>query len=354
MQARDTQTGRTPATPIAEQSENAEPPRRVVILAPPNSQSLEVAGPAEVFGMAAMKLREAGRTKKSGYRVEIASAGEDRDLMLRSWSGLQLKADLHYSEVTGPVDTLLIAGGMEVWLADSPALLHWLRDRFKSARRVGSLCTGIFLLAQAGLLDGRRVTTHWYFCQQLAAQYPKVIVDSEPIYIRDGNLSTSAGGTSNFDLALAMVEDDLGTDIALRIARGLVLFVRRPAGQNQFSTSLAFQASVRLPIRELPVFILENLGEPLGIEVLAAKASMSVRNFSRIFRQEYGVTPAAFVSKLRLETAQRLLLESNQSMEEIANKCGLGGVNAMRRAFQETFGMSPSEFRKAGEVAMNS
>ena len=179
----------------------------------------------------------------------------------------------------------------------------------------------------------------------LATQFPKVTVDAEPIFIRDGNLSTSAGVTSGIDLALAMVEEDLGIDIALRIARALVLFLRRPAGQNQFSTSLAFQASSRLPIRELPVFILENLAEPLRVEALAGRAAMSVRNFSRIFREEFGVTPAIFVERLRLETAQRLVHESNRSLEEIAEACGLGSGDAMRRAFVKNFGTTLTEMR---------
>jgi transcriptional regulator GlxA family with amidase domain len=264
---------------------------------------------------------------------------------LQSWSGLRLAADRRYDEIEGPIDTLLVSGGMEIWEPDSAHLIDWIRQQAKIARRVGSLCTGTFLLAQTGLLDGHRVTTHWYFSQQLAARFPNIVVDPNPIYIRDGKLSTSAGGTSNFDLALAMVEEDLGTDIALRIARGLVLFVRRPAGQNQFSTSLSFQSSVRAPIRELPVFILEHLGEPLTVDVLAEKASMSVRNFSRLFRQEYGTTPAAFVEKLRLETAQRLVIESNASLDEIAGSCGFGGINAMRRAFQDAFGKTPARMR---------
>ena len=316
----------------------------MVILATPNAQSLEIAGPVEVFAMAEQKLREAGRTRIGGYRVVVASAA--KDLTLRSSSGLIISAHCRFDEIAEPIDTLLVAGGMELWSAkDSPALLAWLSAQASSVRRFGSVCTGAFILAEAGLLDGKRVTTHWYFCQQLAAQFPKVTVDAEPIFIRDGNLATSAGVTSGIDLALAMVEEDLGMDIALRIARALVLFLRRPAGQNQFSTSLAFQASSRVPIRELPVFILENLAEPLGVEVLAARASMSVRNFSRIFREEFGATPAAFVGKLRVETAERLVHESNRSLDEIAEVCGLGSVDAMRRAFVKHFGATAAAMR---------
>ena len=320
------------------------PPRHVVILATPNAQSLEIAGPVEVFAMAEQKLREAGRTKVSGYRVEVVSAVHD--LTLKGSSGLTITANRCFDEVKGPIDTLLVAGGMELWSAkQSPALLQWLAAQAVSVRRLGSVCTGAFVLAEAGLLDNKRVTTHWFFCQQLARDFSKVTVDAEPIFVRDGKLSTSAGVTSGIDLALAMVEEDLGTDIALRIARALVLFLRRPAGQNQFSTSLSFQGSSRLPIRELPVYILENLSLPLSVEALAARVAMSVRNFSRIFREEFGVTPATFVEKLRLETAQRLVQESDHSLDEIAGACGFGGVNAMRRAFVKAFGSTPAETR---------
>ena len=299
--------------------------------------------------MAEMKLREAGRTQMSGYKVEIAALTDS--LTIQDNAGLQITAHCRYRDLHEPIDTLLIAGGMEIWSPSAASdLFDWLRRTASSVRRLGSLCTGTFLLAEAGLLDGRRVTTHWYFCQRLAEQFPKIIVDSEPIFIRDGNLATAAGGTSNLDLALAMVDEDLGTDIAIRIARGLVLFLRRSANQTQFSAALAFQDSSRIGLRELPVFILENLDQPLGVDMLAAQVSMSIRNFSRTFRLEFGATPAAFVEKLRLETARRLVLESPNSLAEIAGSCGLGGVDTMRRAFQRAFGQSPADMRATHET----
>ena len=241
------------------------PPRRVVILATPSAQSLEVAGPVEVFAMAALKLREAGRTLVAGYAVEVVSAVNDPHI--RSPAGLTLLAHRAFTEVDYEIDTLLVAGGMEVWSgADQPGLLRWVRERSRRARRFGSVCTGAFLLAEAGLLDARRVTTHWYFCQQLQREYPRAVVDPEPIFIREDNLYTSAGVASGLDLALSMVEEDYGQDIALRIARALVLFLRRPGGQNQFSTALAFQESARVPMRELPIYVLEHLAEPLTVE----------------------------------------------------------------------------------------
>ena len=332
--------GPTPASPL--------PPRRVVILATPTSQSLEVAGPVEVFAMVALKLREAGRTRVSGYAVEVVSAVENPHI--RSPAGLTILAQRTFREVDYEIDTLLVAGGMEVWsAADQPELLAWVRERSRRARRYGSVCTGAFVLAQAGLLDARRVTTHWYFCQQLQREFPRAVVDPEPIFIRDGNLYTSAGVVSGLDLALAMVEEDFGQDVALRIARGLVLFLRRPGGQNQFSTALAFQGGTRVPLRELPIYVLEHLAEPLTVEDLARRVAMSVRNFSRVFREEYGSPPAVFVERLRVETAKRLVEESSRGFAEIAATCGLGSVETLRRVFVREFDRTPAQLRRGLE-----
>ena len=227
--------------------------RRVVVLATPTAQSLEVAGPIEVFATAVTKLREAGRVRSRPYEVTLASCTDA--LAIRSvMSGLTINADCPWSAIRGEVDTLVVSGGMEVWTgADNPALLEWVRLTSQRARRTVSVCTGAFVLAEAGLLSGRRVTTHWYFSQKLQEDYPALNVDPEPLFIRDGNIVTAAGVASGLDLALWLVEEDLGTDIALRVARALVLFIRRSGGQSQFSTALAFQESSKLPIRELPI-----------------------------------------------------------------------------------------------------
>jgi len=322
----------------------ALPPRRIAFLATPNAQALEVAGPIEVFAMADRKLREAGRGRSPAYVIDFLSA--TKELRIVSASGLAMVAHRSYRDVTEPIDTLLVAGGLDLWSpTDDPELLVWLREQAKSVRRIGSVCTGAFLLAEAGVLDGRRVTTHWYFCRQLQEQFPRTIVDPEPIYIREGNLSTSAGVTAGIDLAVAMVEEDLGADIALRVARALVLFLRRSEGQSQFSTSLAFQGTSRLPLREIPVFILEHIAGDLGVEALAARVAMSPRNFSRVFAREFGETPAAFVERLRLDTARRLLEESDRTLDDIAASCGLGSADTLRRAFQRRYGKSPKGFR---------
>jgi hypothetical protein len=321
------------------------PPRRVAILAPPGTKALEIAGPYEIFALVAGKLREAGRERMAGYVVETVSA--TGDLAIRSPNGPPLLAERSFRDVDYEIDTLLVAGGLEIWTgAEHPELLEWVRQRAKRARRFGSVCTGAFVLAEAGLLTGRRVTTHWYYCDRLQQSYPDVVVDPEPIFIRDGPLFTSAGVTAGLDLAVAMVDEDFGADISMRIARALVLFLRRPGGQNQFSTSLAFQGVARVPMRELPVYILENLRTGLTVEDLAKRVSMSVRNFARVFAQEFGTTPGAFVERLRIDTARRLVEESSRGFEEIAAACGLGTAETMRRAFVRDFGATPAELRR--------
>ena len=306
-------------------------PRHVVLLACPNISALEAAGPAEVFSRVAHKLREAGRVRGRPYSVHLVSAV--KDMSMGQSSGMRFVAECHYSEYTGPIDTLLVIGGLDVWSGEqAPDLLHWLRQHADSSRRYGSVCTGAFLLAQAGLLNQQRVTTHWYFCERLARQYPQLVVDAEPIFIREGKLSTAAGVTSGIDLALSMVEEDLGLDIAMRVARGLVLYVRRPGWQSQFSHALASQATSRLPFRDLPFWILENLHQSLLVADLASKVAMSERNFARQFAVEFGVGPARFVNDLRTETALRLLDDSFKSRDTVAVQCGFGSVDSMERA----------------------
>jgi transcriptional regulator GlxA family with amidase domain len=320
--------------------------RHIALLATPNAQALEVTGPIEVFAMANRKLREAGRSGANTYDISLISAVED--LHIYSASGLRILAERCYSECQEPIDTLLIAGGLDLWSAsDHPDLLEWIRKQEKQVRRIASVCTGAFVLAEAGLLEGKRVTTHWYFAQQLQERFPATIVDPEPIFIRSGKLATSAGVTAGLDLALALVEEDLGLDISLRVARALVLFLRRSEGENQFSTSLALQGTTRLPLREIPIYILEHLSDDLSVEALAARLSMSPRNFSRVFAEEFNRTPATFVEELRLDTARRLLNESEKSMDEIAANCGFGGADQLRRAFKRKFGYTPPALRAA-------
>lgn len=318
-------------------------PRNVVIVAAPSVSSLEVAGPAEAFRLAQVKLAEAGRQRARPYRVHLLSADQRKYLGI----GLQLKVTGSFDEFDLPIDTLLVAGGMAVWNgSDQPELLAWLRKAAAGARRYGSICTGAFVLAEAGLLDRRRVTTHWSFCEQLERDYPALTVDPEPIFIREGKLWTAAGVTAGLDLALGMIEDDLGLDIALHIARGLVMYVRRPGWQPQFSNALAIQRSSRLKLRDLPFWILENLARPLTAAVMAARTAMSVRHFSRRFVEEFGMTPAQFVSTLRAETALRLLEQSERSREAVAAECGFGSIDSMERALAKSSFNAPRMHRQ--------
>lgn len=308
-------------------------PRDVVLLVAENVSSLEMAGPAEVFLMAARKLTEAGRIRGRPYRVHLVSATDS--LAIKTSVGLY-QASSRFSDYHGQIDTLLVVGGLDIWNgAEQPGFFEWLKAAVSRSRRYGSICTGAFVLAQAGLLDGEHVTTHWYFCERLAREYPNINVDPEPIFICNGRLSTAAGVTSGIDLALALVEEDLGLDIALRIARALVLYVRRPGWQSQFSSALALQAPTRLSFRELPFWILENLSQPMTVEEMAARVSMSTRNFSRTFKSEFGLSPQRFVTQLRVEMAQRLLHESDRKKLDIALECGFGSVDSLERALSQ-------------------
>jgi transcriptional regulator GlxA family with amidase domain len=245
-----------------------------------------------------------------------------------------------------PVDTLLVAGGSGLEKAGrDEELLAWLRLAAQRVRRIGSICTGAFLLASAGLLDGKRVTTHWKWAVELASKCKRARVDPAPIYIRDGNTYTSAGITAGMDLALALVEEDLGSPLALKVAREMVLYLRRPGGQSQFSAALSLQASDRKQIDELRSWAFDHLDEDLTVEKLAARAGLSPRHFARIFVQETAVTPARFVERLRVEAARRRLEESRDKLEKIATDCGFGSLSSLRRSFLRVLHVPPADYR---------
>jgi transcriptional regulator GlxA family with amidase domain len=317
--------------------------RRVAVVAFAGVQMLDVIGPLEVFSSASRWLaRQCGRTTPA-YTVEILAA---RAGAVRASSGVHLVADRAYCDVRGGLDTLLVAGGDGTAAAmGDRALLAWLRRMAPRVSRLGSVCSGTFVLAEAGLLDGRRVTTHWAVCQALAARYPTVQVDPDPIFVRDGQLITSAGVTAGMDLALALVEDDHGRDVALEVARQLVLFLRRPGGQSQFSAQLAAQAAEREPIRELQAWIGEHPDADLAVPALAQRAAMSPRNFSRVFAQQVGMTPGRYVEAVRVETARRRLEESADGVEGVAAAAGFGSSESMRRAFLRTVRVAPNAYR---------
>jgi transcriptional regulator GlxA family with amidase domain len=309
----------------------------VVVVAFPAVQSLDVAGPVEVFAAA------------RGYTVTLATPGGEP---VRTSSGLTLVPDAAVEHVRGPVDTLVVAGGSGTRTAVADAgLIRAVARLAARARRVTSVCTGAFLLAEAGLLDGRRATTHWSACDTLARLYPAVQVEPDPIYTRDGNVWTSAGVTAGMDLALALVEEDLGRDVALAIARRLVLFLRRPGSQSQFSAQLAAQLAERDGLRHVQRWIAEHPGDDLSVARLAERAGMSVRHFARSFHEEIGATPARYVEQARLEAARRLLEESDDGVESVARRCGFGTSETMRRTFLRALHLSPAEYRRRFQAA---
>lgn len=313
--------------------------RRIVVAVVPPVDELDLVGPLQVFGSA---NRLAGRAI---YSVELVTAA--KSLEVKGEGGLlAFHARSHFSEVKGKVDSVLLSCGLRTRTTRNPALFAWLRKQATQARRVGAVCVGAFLLAEAGLLDGRKVTAHWKFGQELAKRHPKLTLLSEPLWVKDGKLYTSAGIAAGIDLALAWVEEDCGAALAQEAARELVLFLRRPGGQPQLSVSLASQASEMRAVQELQVWIAENIRRQLPVQVLAERLSMSVRNFERTFTREVGATPAQYVLQVRVEAARRQLERTDRGLKEIAAATGFGNMDLMRRAFVRLLGMTPRNYRE--------
>jgi len=319
-------------------------PMRIAMLAYPGVQVLDVMGPLEVFSRTSRWLVDHGRRFQPAYGVEII--GPKRGPFQVS-SGLRLYAEHGIADAGGGIDTLMIAGGigMRAYRTNA-ALLSWLRRQAGRVRRIASVCTGAFLLAEAGLLEGRRATTHWGACEEFARDFPATRVEPDTIYVRDGAIYTSAGVTSGMDLALALVEEDHGRDVALAVARELVMFLQRPGGQAQFSAQLAVQLAEHQPLRELQTHILEHPDDDLSVTALARRAAMSPRNFARVFTREVGKTPARFVASARVETARRLLEETAEPLEAVASKSGLANPETLRRAFMRLVGIAPGQYRE--------
>jgi len=312
---------------------------RVLIVAVPPMRTLDVFGPAEVFGDANWL-----RGGDLAYEVNIISACADRVVL--NHLGTPVHTDSTYREYRGPIDTLLVAGCMGPReLHYEPGFLDWLRLQSTRARRFGSICTGAFVLAKAGLLDGRRATTHWNWATELAQDYPSVAVDPDPIYIRDGSCYTSAGVTAGIDLCLALVEEDLGRPLALRVAQMMVVFFRRPGGQSQFSATLEAQARENRPLGDLLSWLPDNLRRDLSVDSLASRAAMSPRNFARLFKQELGKTPAQHIEDLRLEAARSQLESTSRSVDEIASACRLASAEVLRRMFRRRLQVTPGQYR---------
>jgi transcriptional regulator GlxA family with amidase domain len=305
--------------------------RRVVIAGPPPVQVLDVTGPLEVFSNA------------PDYEIQLANPGRER--FLQTNRGVALADAIPIAEIHGPVDTLVIAGGPGAESGSyDPTFVGWIAKVAAQSRRVASICTGAFLLAEAGLLNGKQAVTHWSFCDRLAREYPKVVVRPEPIFLRDGSIYTSAGITAGIDLSLALVEEDHGHEIALKIARFLVMFLVRPGGQAQYSHMLSRQAITSKPLRELQVWMLQHLREDLTVESLAERIGVSARHFTRVSLRETGMNPGQFVDRMRVEAAQQIIDSSSRGLKEIADACGFKSADAMRRTFLRVLGVTAAEY----------
>jgi transcriptional regulator GlxA family with amidase domain len=313
--------------------------RVIEVLSYPAVQLLDVTGPVQVFATANDLAAEAGRARPYLLRL-VAEGGAGAT----SSSGVAL-GTVPLTEESTELDTLLVAGGEGALAAtENAALMQWVRQRAAKARRTASVCTGAFLLAAAGLLDGRRAATHWKYCARFAQRFPNVRLEPDPIFVHDGPFWSSAGVTAGIDLALALVEEDLGRAAALAVARYLVVFLKRPGGQAQFSASLALQ-SAEDQFGALHEWIKTHLTDELSLSVLAHRAGMSERSFSRHYAEATGQTPARAIERLRVETAQRLLLESRLPVKRIAQRCGFGSEETMRRSFQRLVSVTPQDYR---------
>jgi transcriptional regulator GlxA family with amidase domain len=331
------QAGTMPTHPVPTRT---RPTRAVVIVGYPGMQSLDAVGPFEVFAGA---TRVAEGSRSSGYSVRLVSSTGGP---VRSGSGVTLDTAL-LPAPDGRIDTLVLPGGDQARAARSDAaLMSWITAVAPRCRRVATVCTGAFIAAEAGLLDGRRVTTHWASAAMLATEYPRLEVDADPIYIHDGKFWTSAGVTAGIDLALALVEEDLGGDVAQTVARWLVMFLHRPGGQTQFSSPVWVPRAERSTVRAVQTLVESAPAGDHRLPALASAAAMSVRHFTRVFTDEVGETPGRFVERVRLEAARQALETTTDTLELVASGCGFGSAETLRRVFQRRLGVAPDSYRR--------
>ncbi len=314
----------------------------MVILGFGGVQALDIAGPFDVFTGANLQLIALGRTNR--YDVRLVSLD---GAPVSTMTGLEFAAAALPDH--GTIDTLIIPGGFGTeTVRKDAATVEWIRNVAATARRVVTVCSGAFLAAEAGLLDGCRATTHWAAAGHLADEYPDVTVDPEPIFVRSSErVWTAAGVTAGIDLALHLVEEDLGTDVAQTVARWLVLYLRRPGGQTQFAAPVWAPRAKRAPIREVQEFIEAEPGAVHSIGELARRAAMSSRHFTRVFTEEVGEAPGSYVERIRTEAARRQLEETDDTVTAIAARCGFGSAETLRRNFVRRLGISPDQYRKS-------
>jgi len=316
--------------------------RRIIVVTVPPVDELDLVGPLQVFNSVNRLAR------RTIYTIEVVTSADG--LTVEGESGvLKFVAAHHFTRVEGACDSVLLVCGLSTRLVRDESLSAWLNTMAGKVRRLGAVCVGSFLLAEAGLLNGRRATTHWKFGRELATRYPGVRVEHEPLWVKDGNIYTSAGISAGIDLALAWVEEDCGAGLAHEAARELVLFLRRPGGQPQLSVSLASQASEMSSIGELQIWIAEHLQTRLSVEDLAGRIAMSVRNFERVFTREVGATPSHYVLQMRVEAARRRLERNGGGLKHVASSVGFGNADVMRRAFIRLLGVTPRRYRDLAE-----
>jgi len=324
----------------------AKAKKKLVVVVPmPGIFLLDVAGPCDVFAAADRQLNGNG-----GYDVLLASPINNKKIGTKS--GVELNCAVTVNTINRPVDTVIIAGFSWPLLENGDRFFQWLRGVYPKVNRIASICVGAYALAEAGILDGKQATTHWEYSQQFQQRYPQVKVDTDPFFTRDTNVYTSGGVASGIDLSLALVEEDHGRELALQVARKLILHLKRPGYQSQFSKVLEIHRLENSIGGKLYDWMIRRLGEDLSIEHLAAHSNMSVRNFARVFQKETGITPAKFVEKVRVEVARRYLEDSDLSIDQIATKCGLGGLISMRRTFLRHMNVSPSDYRRTFRTSL--
>jgi transcriptional regulator GlxA family with amidase domain len=330
------------------EADNHSTKRKVVIVAMNGNMLLNFAGPADVFNYANICLSDSA----AGYDVIIASPTANKKI--KTSSGLEINCESCVIDITTPIDTLIIAGNDFVEL-DNPAngdFYNWLsKAAGLNIRRIASICGGAFSLAKAGLLNGRKATTHWDLSERLKKSYPLVHVDSNAFFMNDGNIYTSGGVSSGIDLALALVEEDHGKDIAITVARKLVFYLSRPGFQVQFGNLLPVYESTNIA-EKLKSWFTEHLHEPLDLVRIAGHLNMSTRNFTRVFHKQTGIPPAKFIEKLRVETARKYLEDTDISLERIAEQCGLGNLISMRRTFLRHLMTTPSDYRRTFRTSL--
>lgn len=319
--------------------------RRIGVIGFEGATALDFTGPIEAFATAYV---ESGKEMRRAY--EIVLLGVNRKPFAAE-SGIVFKPH-RAADAKVEIDTLIVPGGCGLREKRTNArIAGWIRARAGSIRRIASVCTGIYALAETGLLDGRTVTTHWRFARDVARRFPALRVDPNALFLKDGKFYTSAGVTAGIDLSLALIEEDLGTDAALAVARELVVYLKRPGGQEQYSEPLRFQVEATDRIAELAIWIRGHLREDLSVEALAARAGLGSRHFTRRFAARFQKTPAAFVEDLRLDEARRRLAARGAAVEAIATSVGFRSADAFRRAFERRFGVNPSAYRKRFRTA---